>query len=293
MNKKSLLTILEEKIIHLEGQLELFFSDLEINFESRHQGNIYAVGRPEYTYAKLSIQQEKNQILFDKEYKEIIENIDRLIDSTTDKIQNNYIDIQKEFEIWLYLGSNHYITSDKEQNSIEFKKCTKKFYDLLFLLQTNEEIILIPDTNALLIEQEPNEFKQLIDRDEFTFLLLPTVISELDDIKDKSTESSRKEKAKKMIKRIKGWKTQGKITQGIIINKTITLKAEVGKPLENYLPSWLDLSNNDDKILAYILNIQKKSPSAIIILVTRDINMQNKAEILNIEYIDIDLKEQK
>lgn len=100
---------------------------------------------------------------------------------------------------------------------------------------------------------------------------MPTVISELDDLKEKNIESSRKEKAKKMIKRIKGWKTQGKVTEGITLNKTITLRAEVGEPLDNNLPAWLHLSKNDDKILAYILNIQIKSPSAIIILVTRDI----------------------
>jgi len=290
---KSLISTLEENFNDLEEKLILLFNNLEIIYQSNHQGNIYVVGRPEYYYKELSTEEEKKQIFFDRIYKKITEQTDRLIECTPNKIQENYSEVKKEFELWLYLDRNYSITGSKEQNIVKFKKCTNKFKKILCLFKNDEEIILVPDTNALLIEQDPNEYKKLIDADIFTFILLPTVISELDDLKEKNPDSSRKEKAKKMIKRIKGWKTQGKITEGITLNKTIRLKVEVGEPLDNNLPKWLHLSKNDDKILAYILNIQLKSPSAIIILVTRDINMQNKAETLNIEYIDIDLKEQK
>ena len=52
--------------------------------------------------------------------------------------------------------------------------------------------------------------------------------------------------------------------------------------------SWLDADNADDRIIASVLHIQASSPSAHVILVTGDINLQNKADAAMIETAKID-----
>jgi predicted ribonuclease YlaK len=45
------------------------------------------------------------------------------------------------------------------------------------------------------------------------------------------------------------------------------------------LPSWLDPNNQDDRIVGSLLEIQCAQPSAVVVLVTDDMNLQNKAEM--------------
>lgn len=52
--------------------------------------------------------------------------------------------------------------------------------------------------------------------------------------------------------------------------------------------SWLDRDNNDDRIIASALEIQRDNPSSAVCLVTSDINLQNKTEMARLSYIDID-----
>jgi len=45
------------------------------------------------------------------------------------------------------------------------------------------------------------------------------------------------------------------------------------------LPSWLDPTSKDDRLVGSALEIQRDFPSVVVVLVTRDINLQNKAEM--------------
>ena len=54
--------------------------------------------------------------------------------------------------------------------------------------------------------------------------------------------------------------------------------------MRNSLP-WLD-PNKDDRVLASILEVMRSHPRSPVILVTRDINMQNKAAHAAIPYVD-------
>ena len=50
--------------------------------------------------------------------------------------------------------------------------------------------------------------------------------------------------------------------------------------------SWLDADVADDRIIASTLEIMINHPTARIVLVTRDINLQNKAEVALIEFVE-------
>ena len=72
------------------------------------------------------------------------------------------------------------------------------------------------------------------------------------------------------------------------VEKTIKLKMVASEPNFDRTLSWLDRENNDDRIIASALEIQRDNPSSAVCLVTSDINLQNKIEMARLTYIDID-----
>ena len=96
-----------------------------------------------------------------------------------------------------------------------------------------------------------------------------------------------REKARKVIGRIKGWRKQGALVDGVTVDKSIKVKAASREPDLKKTLSWLDPSNNDDRIIASVLTLQSESPSAQVILVSGDINLLNKADVAMIETAEL------
>lgn len=93
---------------------------------------------------------------------------------------------------------------------------------------------------------------------------------------------------KSVINRIKGYRTQGSLLDGVKVNRTITVKMIAIEPNFNNALSWLNADNNDDKIIASSLDILREFPSSNLIIATGDINLQNKCEMANIPFAEIE-----
>lgn len=158
---------------------------------------------------------------------------------------------------------------------MKFETEIKFFYDTLNLYANHgdKEIIVIPDTNALIQQPNPSTFKSLIDSEKLTIIFLPTVLSELDKLKIKSSNTDLQKKVKSVISRLKGYRKQGNLIDGVIVEKTIKLKMIASEPNLKKTLSWLDRNNNDDRIIASALEIQRNNPSSTVILITSDINL--------------------
>jgi predicted ribonuclease YlaK len=72
----------------------------------------------------------------------------------------------------------------------------------------------------------------------------------------------------------------------VTVNKTVTVKTMGTEPNFQKTLHWLDSGNNDDRIIASLLEVQRSNPSAIIALMISDINAQNKAEVAHLPYIE-------
>jgi hypothetical protein len=146
-------------------------------------------------------------------------------------------------------------------------------------LASDTEFTLVPDTNALLKSADPSHYGQVIDSASFSFVILPTVLAELDGLKRNRAAQTLGEKAEKAIRFIKGFRKQGSVLDGVTVAKTITVQMIPTEPRMDKLPSWLDPTNQDDRIIGSVLEIQCAQPSAVVVLVTDDMNLQNKAEM--------------
>lgn len=178
------------------------------------------------------------------------------------------------------------ISIEKAKKSI--KKQLGNFNNFLQLLNDKQSVIVIvPDTNAIINYPDPIVYKNDINNS-FDYIVLPTVLSELDKHKLNHKNEGFRKKVSSIIKRLKGYRKQGNVLKGVTIHKSITVKMIATEPNFEVLPSWLDQDNNDDRIIASILLLQIENPTNIYIFVTSDLNCQNKAQMASIDVFDTD-----
>jgi predicted ribonuclease YlaK len=67
------------------------------------------------------------------------------------------------------------------------------------------------------------------------------------------------------------------------VDKSMTIKALAREPDMQQTLSWLDANVPDDRIIASILSLQAERPGARIVLVTGDVNLQNKSNAALVE----------
>jgi predicted ribonuclease YlaK len=118
---------------------------------------------------------------------------------------------------------------------------------------------------------------------EFLLILTPTVLSELDEMKIVYRVEAVREKAEKIIRQIQEFRRRGSLVTGVpIVKGKSVLKALATEPIFSEAPAWLDRDNADDRLLASTVEILRKNPSSPVAIVTRDINLQNKADYARI-----------
>jgi len=148
-------------------------------------------------------------------------------------------------------------------------------------------ILLIPDTNALLYNPDLEKWR-FDDIQCFTLVLVPTVLQELDELKnDYRKREDFRQKVESLINRIKEYRRRGSLHEGVpLVKGQSTLMAIALEPNMQHSLAWLDPSINDDRFLASVIEIMRHHPHSVVIAVSRDINLQNKAELARIPCIE-------
>lgn len=245
---------------------------------------------PEFVYAwdKLTSDQERTQINVENRftvwYKRFCAVAVKFFQ------ERELIAINNSMRSWIafrhgYTGS---LPSTREDAKQSFGKDVQAILSKLDELEKYfiASIILIPDTNALIVCPDIGKFTGLVGNEKCTVIIFSTVIGELDKLKMQHSDKEFGKKVSSVISRIKGWRNQGNILNGVTINKTITLKILPIEPMFDETVYWLDPSNNDDRIIAMAVNVQREYPTSSIILVTQDLNLQTKAELAHVTYLE-------
>lgn len=145
---------------------------------------------------------------------------------------------------------------------------------------------LVPDTNALLRNPDLASYAPVIGSLTFVVHLLPTVLSELDHLKDRGRTSELRDRAQAVVRRLKGLRDKGSLAAGVTLTKAITVQAEAREVEVRTVLDWLDPLVPDDRIVAATLRLQSDHPGSNVVLVTSDLNLQNKADAVGLSYIE-------
>ena len=205
---------------------------------------------------------------------------------------------QPQAEIKKLEESNKVITSAIEQNESTWDHSSEEVYDKICsslssitklvdnLYSHNDISLLIPDTNALLYNPEIETWKYS-GFSNFTIILTPTILSELDQLKINHRNEEVRKKSLTLINKIKEYRRRGKLNEGVpIIKNIIYLQTIAFEPnMKESLP-WFEENNNDDRFLASILEVMRHNIKSEVYLITSDINLQNKAEYSMIPFLE-------
>ncbi len=141
--------------------------------------------------------------------------------------------------------------------------------------------VYVPDTNALIYNPELEAW-EFDGSPTFTLLLMPTVLSELDQLKVTGRDSVR-EKVNRLVRQCMEYRRRGNLNEGVVLRKNHhSLRTIAVEPQFNNSLPWLDPNNNDDRILAGVVEAMRQHPRCPVVLVTRDINLTNKADYAQI-----------
>lgn len=145
---------------------------------------------------------------------------------------------------------------------------------------------LVPDTNALLRDPDLASYAREAATPTFDVHVVTTVLRELDDLKDRGRTPELRDKAQAVVRRFKGLRDKGSLSEGVSLTKNTKVFFESREvPVADVL-SWLDPSVPDDRILGAALRLQSDNPSSTVLLVTSDLNLQNKADAAGLPYME-------
>jgi hypothetical protein len=88
------------------------------------------------------------------------------------------------------------------------------------------------------------------------------------------------------VRRLKGLRDKGNLAAGVKLTNAITVQTQAREVDVRAVLDWLDPSVPDDRILAAALRLQSDHPAGGIVLVTSDLNLQNKADAAGLPYIE-------
>lgn len=147
-------------------------------------------------------------------------------------------------------------------------------------------VVAVIDTNCLLRDPDIARFIDRFGARKVELVLVPVVIRELDDLKDRGRSAEVRSSAFKATKRIKGLRDRGSLLEGVRVQGTMTARIEPVEPDFSRMPTWLDPTTPDDRLLASTITLQAARPNAVVVLVTNDIGLATKAEFIGIPSFD-------
>lgn len=253
--------------------------------ERQRNGGLVVYVGPDFHWGDLNPEQQALQLELKREFDPLSELMRLLLHGASKKLLERLDEADKHFREWLeFQGWNASLSRNVDGNVQALRASAEELGAILDVLDHTgrKDLLLVPDTNSLLSTCDPVTYRSVA-ASSFRFILLPTVLGELDALKIEHRNADVREKAKAAIKRVRGWRDQGPLLSGVTVDGSIVVQAIHREPDMESTLSWLDPAVKDDRILAGVLQLQAENPAARVILVTGDINLQNKADAALVE----------
>lgn len=280
---------LEQRLQTIENQMDDFMDTSTIKkYPYDPFDDIVIIGSSDYYWGESDEKQQHFQLKLLRAYSAWFEQFRMLFYGSSELLQKEILLTHADIVALIEKKDGWSVPHSIDEAKQIIHDKIQHFYQLLHIFQNSSigEIILVPDTNALIISPDLATYGATIGQAKYTVVILPTVLSELDKLKVTHRSDDFRKKVESVINRLKGLRQQGNMHEGVTINKVVTIKMVAHEPDFKQTLSWLDPNNNDDRIIAATLEVQREEPSSTVVLVTNDINHQNKAEMAYLPFIE-------
>jgi hypothetical protein len=241
-----------------------------------------AIGPEYHKWEPLSVEGE--DICFDlgREYSRFCELAAALIPNRESKARGNFLGKAVHVDTFLNRTSDPAPHGDADHQARRACQMVREQAEILDRLpkRASKTLCLVPDTNSLIDVPSPHAW-------DFAFgpvdmILFPTVLQELDDLKSRVASAPTAAAARKVIGWIRETTERGDAHRGVSILGDLRLRMVGAEPSRKGMPSWLQLDRNDDRLIASVLDISRSNLADRVVLVTGDLNVENKARFARI-----------
>lgn len=258
---------------------------------NRGQSSVFFVGAAIWGWAKSDDAQTRLQMRGIELYDEWSSRFRLLFRSPTPEVSARIKDCDEFVRRWFERGHNdHSIPRDMPTAKIAAGEKFERMRSLLGLACSDSvaspALIAVPDTNALIDNPDLASYEQGLGQNAFQVRLVPTVLGEIDDLKRSGRTEKLRDDARRADRMLKGLRDRGDVRSGAPVTKFVSAVFEVAEPGFNDLPAWLDPTVPDDRLVASALLLQASDPSSAVVLVTSDLNLQNKAAAVGLPHIE-------
>ena len=247
-----------QDIAEIESEIGKLQSRTDISEFRNDPNSMFFVVGPRYHWEPLQPSERRFQAEILGRYTQWFELFSRCHAGHSRDLRQELAEVDKFVREAIELNSGWNVSGTHQENC---EALTKKLNIYRTLLNTphnssSSRVVVVPDTNALLAVADPTAYRDVSGCDQFDFVLIPTVLSELDQIKMSRRDNDLGEKAQKVIQRLKGYRAQGSVRDGVTVDRTITVRMIPTEPRMAQLPNWLDPERADDRILGSTLIVQ-------------------------------------
>lgn len=263
----------------------------------REHSSIYLWNRPgsgilnvtgNHAYRELDAQGRRLQSRLLEEYTEFADLVGVLLKAQPDKVRKSHEKHRKTVRgVVTQEGSTWHKTIDEVWASAsDAVRSQIESVENLYSASIEGTVVLVPDTNALLWNPKLEEWS-FPNIASFDVWLVPVVLGELDSLKVNHRNADVRERAEGLIRRIKGYRDRGNLRDGVSIKTGVSrlVSVAVEPDFAASLP-WLSSTNADDRLVATFIEVMRKNPRSPALLVTRDLNLQNKMEFTRLPFME-------
>jgi hypothetical protein len=251
--------------------------------EGSSGGVVIMTGTP-YRWSKIPLAQSRTQSRALEEYRRFSELLRVLLrEQPTDRLAG----FNKDVERVLRLLERQQSPFDNPTAAISNARAalTRHIEQIDHLFSGEEGTMLVPDTNALYWNPAIEQWR-LPWQGPFVIVLIPAVLVAIDRHKDDPHNPSRQQKAARIARQITEYRRRGRLVDGVPLVREISrvMAVAVEPRMGESLP-WLDPGCPDDRIIATSMELIRQNVRSRVIVVTRDMNLQNKLEVARVPFL--------
>ena len=279
-----------QELAAFSGQVEAFLNASTIQYRPEDPDSIVIQLWHDYRWGALDNPGQRLQRQLLETWRPLMERVRLLLGSDPSAAQQRLNELDAFVIRWLDRPTGEFdftipksIPEAKEQFRTELAPC----FELLDSLgQSAGTTVVVPDTNVLIRSPDVARYDRVLGVSAYTVVLIPPVLAELDALKVGRISPEVREKARKFSERIKEWRRRGELYRGVKVQGQVAVRTEGREPNLGASLSWLDPTVADDRIIACVLELQRRHPTARIVLLTGDVNLLAKADLAGIPTAD-------
>ncbi|MBN2651930.1 MAG: hypothetical protein JXR63_06060 [Spirochaetales bacterium] len=276
---------LEADLLRLEKQIISFFKGLNVENTSFPEG---IVG-PKFNYSNnLSKRKEKirSKLIFDLKKLEL--EFFNLYSKFPDTLEREIQDCFALLLGRLALRPDWILQKDNRKNLDIIRDDFKFLYNLVDSLGSNFEmnhyLLIVPDVDTLINIEDFHVFERLVGKNLAIVAIMKSVMDDIHDVSQMYLDEETTAKAQRVLERL----NDANLNESY---NNLTFSFVEDFKLKAMPARWLDFHNDEDVLLADILELSKSYSSAFVVLMSSNIDIQNKAELLKIPFLDASSRE--